>query len=173
MPHLFIFTFNLSHVSCISIRYFGSVSVGIFLVFYQPIPKENSVRIFSVLCLWWERTHQRSQLHPPQHTIDKNRVFSLRKMTTMIFLREAGHHAPPTWFPSRLPPKKIQHEPILLFALPLARPAPSCNRNTEKSCVRSQRWHTMIFLREAGHHAPPSQQDPPKKTQHIPIRQAK
>jgi hypothetical protein len=24
----------------------------------------------------------------------------------------------------------------------------------------------MIFLREAGHHAPPSQQDPPKKTQH-------
>ena len=30
----------------ISVRYFCSVSVGIFSVFYQPIPKENSVRIF-------------------------------------------------------------------------------------------------------------------------------
>ncbi len=39
---------NLCNVqkSCFAIRYFWSVSVGILLVFYQPIPKKNSVGTF-------------------------------------------------------------------------------------------------------------------------------
>ena len=65
------------------------------------------------------------------------------------------------------PPQKTHREPILSFALLLARPSAFLVTATQKkSCVRSQRRHTMIFLREAGHHASPSQQYPPKKTQH-------
>ena len=64
------------------------------------------------------------------------------------------------------PPKKTQHEPILSFTLPLARPAAFIvivAATQKKMCVPSQRRHTMMFLREAGHHAPSSQQDPHKK----------
>jgi hypothetical protein len=47
---------------------------GIGRYFLGILPTDTKGKLgkdFSVLCLWRERTHQRSQLHPP-HTIDKN-----------------------------------------------------------------------------------------------------
>ena len=67
----------------------------------------------------------------------------------MIFLREAGHHALPTWFPTRLPPNNDSSR-TNSFVRPAAC-APSSllhNRDTEKIvCLLLEMTHNDIFKR--------------------------
>lgn len=88
---------------------------------------------------------------------------------TVILLREAGHHVCQHDSQQDSPQKRLSTNQFLCLTCRLHTQQPFLTAIQRKSCVRTQRWHTMIFLREAGHHAPPSQQDPPKKTQHKPI----
>ena len=82
---------------------------------------------------------------------------------TVILLREAGHHVCQHDSQQDSPQKRLSTNQFLCLTCRLHTQQPFLTAIQRKSCVRTQRWHTMIFLREAGHHAPPSQQDPPKK----------
>ena len=102
------------------------IRFGIGWYFLGILPTNTEGKLgkdFSVLCLWGEHTHQRSQLHSFLTTQTKYFFLCLlsEQWHTVIFLREAGHHAPPTWFPTRLPPKKDStnqffHSPCRLHA---------------------------------------------------------
>jgi hypothetical protein len=131
--------------------------IGQYFLGILPTYTEGKLgKDFSVLCLWWERTHQRSQLHPP-HTIDKKScVFSQKDDHDDVFKRGRASCSA-NMIPIKTPPqKKTQHKTIISFALPLARPAPSCNPDTEKIvCLLSEMTHNdpaaMMYCRENKH----------------------
>ena len=81
---------------------------GIGQYFLGILPTDTEGKLgkdFSVLCLWRERTHQRSQLHPP-HTIDKKTcVFSQEDDHDDVFKRGRASCSA-NMIPIKTPPKK-------------------------------------------------------------------
>ena len=131
-----------------SVFWFG-IGWYIFSVFYQPIPKENSVRIFRYYVFGGDIPINDPNSTAILNNTDKNNcAFALRTMTHGDLIKRGRASCLPTWFPTRLPPKKTQHEPILVFDLPLAHPAAFFNSDTEKIMrSHSKMTHDDFFKR--------------------------